>query len=808
MLKQRVDEESGDETYVIKDRVSNRYWLVGPIQFEVARIFAQTGKPYAALKQEVQDCFEDEVTDDDITSVYQDFHQLGLLQLVPEEVAQRQIPLKQYRAALRRFGVTMRRASPPLQAYLREVEAPNADMLALFNAHQALARKYPDDALVLRAGEAFFAADAQEVKRKQMAQMPPVVRLMRVQKPLIDPNEHFDRWLPRLRFIFTRWFFVLTLIVSAFGFAIYAARLPELANMMTVVASNIPLLVICAAIMLFVHECMHGLTCKYFGGEVRDMGVMLMMLTIPAAYADVSDAHLFESRKAKAWVTFAGTYSSFVVAALGTLIWSYTETDTILNHAGLMFAMSGFAVVFSNLNPLIPLDGYFLLCDLTGIENLRERAMPYARAYIAALINKKAPKPAGSPKERTIFLGFYVFATMYQISYVFVMLSLGWMTLVRGGNVATLMLFCLLVYVMYARPYGRKLWQLRKNQPHAFAMAMSAAMILLALAIFVPREAKVTIDAKVVPGVHRELSVGETATVRRLVAHAGEWVDKDALIIELGSEELEIETMRAKSELMQVESELQNLGKGPQEELVNAYEEQARSGRLEQMRRFAAQSRLEGELALGVATVSSLDAAMLGTAASATRAKERQINVDSLYNDPLRRLTIQRAGMKAEYLRRKLMELADRRDAMQIRAPIAGWVIYDQKDFSEGSAIAAGESFGIVAATFALSGVLPEAYMGLFERVTRCEAYVSHARVAVKDVAIWQPKKPDWEKKNHGAVAYAELTAAPTADKSRPPVFFGATGELIVHADKRTSSLWLWTKRSVTEGILDLWRMI
>lgn len=37
------------------------------------------------------------------------------------------------------------------------------------------------------------------------------------------------------------------------------------------------------------HEFAHGLTCKHFGGEVREMGFMLIYFQ-PAFYCNVSDA--------------------------------------------------------------------------------------------------------------------------------------------------------------------------------------------------------------------------------------------------------------------------------------------------------------------------------------------------------------------------------------------------------------------------------------------------------------------------------------------------------------------------------------
>src|SRR5262245_50484791 len=50
------------------------------------------------------------------------------------------------------------------------------------------------------------------------------------------------------------------------------------------------------------HEFAHGLTCKHHGGEVHEIGFLLIFL-MPAFYCNVSDAWLFKERSRRLWVT-------------------------------------------------------------------------------------------------------------------------------------------------------------------------------------------------------------------------------------------------------------------------------------------------------------------------------------------------------------------------------------------------------------------------------------------------------------------------------------------------------------------------
>src|SRR5204863_7484215 len=82
------------------------------------------------------------------------------------------------------------------------------------------------------------------------------------------------------------------------------------------------------------HELAHGLTCKHFGGEVHDMGFLLIYFQ-PAFYCNVSDAWLFPQRSRRLWVTFAGAYFEVFLWSLATLIWRLVEQGTWVSFLAL-----------------------------------------------------------------------------------------------------------------------------------------------------------------------------------------------------------------------------------------------------------------------------------------------------------------------------------------------------------------------------------------------------------------------------------------------------------------------------------------
>ena len=222
-------------------------------------------------------------------------------------------------------------------------------------------------------------------------------------KSLFDPDR-FLTWLaPRLWFFWTRTF----LIVSA-GCIVLAALLcwangDELASSFQSVLrwESIVLVWLTILVVTTCHEFAHGLTCKHYGGEVHEIGFLLLLL-MPCFYCNVSDAWLFREKSKRLWVTLAGGYFELFLWALAVFAWRLTPPDTLLNYlAFVVLSVCGVRTLF-NFNPLIKLDGYYLLSDWLEMPNLHPRALGYFKAHLRRLL-WGAPRPAPEPRGGLLF---------------------------------------------------------------------------------------------------------------------------------------------------------------------------------------------------------------------------------------------------------------------------------------------------------------------------------------------------------------------------------------------------------------------
>src|SRR5208282_4055856 len=121
-------------------------------------------------------------------------------------------------------------------------------------------------------------------------------------------------------------------------------------------------------------------------------------------------------------IAMAGAYSELLICAVATPIWWGTAPGTILHKITyLLLLMTGIAGVLLNWNPLMKLDGYFMLCEAVGISDLKENSTAYVSAWVKKHLWRLPVEVPYVPKSRR--LGFAVYALLsgvysYTVLYI------------------------------------------------------------------------------------------------------------------------------------------------------------------------------------------------------------------------------------------------------------------------------------------------------------------------------------------------------------------------------------------------------
>jgi putative peptide zinc metalloprotease protein len=301
-----------------------------------------------------------------------------------------------------------------------------------------------------------------------------------------DPDRLFTRLEPWLRFAWTRGF----LAVTAGGVAL--AALAAWANRDRLAGSFHDALRwetavwawLALAAVTLVHEFAHGLTCKHFGGEVREVG-FLCVLFVPCFYCDVSDAWLFREKSKRLWVTFAGGYFELVLWAAAVFAWRLTVPGTFPNYLAFVVATACGVQTLFNFNPLLKLDGYYLLSDWLGLPNLKQRADDRAKGHLRRLL-WGAPRPEGDPRGR-LLTAYGLASLLFSLGFLAASLGvlgrlaraeLGWVGLAGVGVLGVLGLGGLLTGLAGGEVMRMVLTRHRRTAAWLTALGAAAAAVV------------------------------------------------------------------------------------------------------------------------------------------------------------------------------------------------------------------------------------------------------------------------------------------------------------------------------------------
>ncbi len=240
-----------------------------------------------------------------------------------------------------------------------------------------------------------------------------------------DPDRILNRILRYTEFLFTPHFFVFSLLVIFLAIVITISNWQDLGYSIKGLFRIATIFKIWIAIFLVIvlHEFAHGLTCKYFGGEVHEMGFLLLYFQ-PCFFCNVSDAYLFKEKSKKLWVTFAGAYCQILIWSVATLLWRITALDTGLNSFLFVVAItSGISVLF-NFNPLIKLDGYYLLSEYLEIPNLRKKAFEFLSSSLKRkFLKDHTGRVEVSSRNKKIYIWYGTLSLLYSaflLSFIFI----------------------------------------------------------------------------------------------------------------------------------------------------------------------------------------------------------------------------------------------------------------------------------------------------------------------------------------------------------------------------------------------------
>jgi len=409
-------------------------------------------------------------------------------------------------------------------------------------------------------------------EKKQKEMIGAVSNILAFRFKGFDPERLLNFMYPYVSWFFTPTATIISLMMALTAlmlvtvqFDVFQSRLPSFQSFFD--AQNWLLIAGVLGVTKVIHEFGHGLSCKHFGGECHEMGVMFLVLT-PCLYCNVSDSWMLPNRWHRAAIGAAGIYVEVVIASIATFIWWFS-VEGPLNYLclNIMFVSSVSTILF-NANPLLRYDGYYILSDVMEVPNLRQKANTILSRKLGAwCLGLEEPEDPFLPKRNQALFALYTVASffyrwvillsiLYFLNKVFEPYGLK----ILGQMIAIASLWGLVfmplkkLYSFFKVP-GR--WSKVKKLRLTATLALLAGVI--GGVLFIPFPASVICEFELQPHDASSVYVEVEGTLEEVFVEPGQQVESGELLARLENLDLQIEMQQLEGQFEAAQVQLKSL---------------------------------------------------------------------------------------------------------------------------------------------------------------------------------------------------------------------------------------------------------
>lgn len=409
--------------------------------------------------------------------------------------------------------------------------------------------------------------------------------------PLINPDKFLAKALPYVKFLgSSRAFFVYTLI-TILGLYFVSRQWDAFIHTFTYFFNLQGIIIYALAIttLKIIHEFSHAFVAKRYGLHVPSMGIALIVLW-PVLYTDVTDGWKLSNRNQRLAISFAGIAAELVAAGIATYGWALSSPGMFQSVLFVIASTSWISTLAINLNPAVRFDGYYILCDLWGIDNLQTCAFNVTRwKFLETFFGVKSPCPIENPPRGRItgLICYAIFTIVYRI---FLYMAVALFVYYEFTKALGILLFFaeIAIFMVWPLTYEiKQVYMVRKSINMNSKTWLAAGIVSLALAWFIlPLPTRESFPAAIQSIQEQAVYVPENSIIQQIAVSKGDSVEQGQTLLVLKSNDvlrllgqslLDQQLIEQEILLVSLDSSLQNYRSAKEAELSKA------RNRLEQM---------------------------------------------------------------------------------------------------------------------------------------------------------------------------------------------------------------------------------
>jgi putative peptide zinc metalloprotease protein len=291
------------------------------------------------------------------------------------------------------------------------------------------------------------------------------------------------------------------------------------------------------------HELAHAYTAIRYGCKVPTMGVAFLVM-FPILYTDTSDTWRIQSAKERVHVGAAGMMMEIYIACIATFCWGFLP-DGILKSAAFILATTSWIMSLAiNLNGLMRFDGYYILSDLLGIQNLQKRSFEVGKWKLTELLFGLGLRPPEALPS-SMLKKLYIYAWSVAVYRFFLFIGIAVLVYYMFFKVLGIILFLVEILWFIVLPAVKLImgwWDMRKMIIRKPRFYITATLFLILLAILVyPWNTSIVVPAVYETQEKSTLYVTTPGYIENNLMEKGLTVEEGDVLMKLTSPELEYE---------------------------------------------------------------------------------------------------------------------------------------------------------------------------------------------------------------------------------------------------------------------------
>jgi putative peptide zinc metalloprotease protein len=417
--------------------------------------------------------------------------------------------------------------------------------------------------------ETNISPDAQVLLRrhKKQRQRKFQGRLMNMLFPRIpfwDPDTFLKRWMPLAGPLISKGGMILWLVTVGLALFMVLPRMGDFAQETgdLLQSGTVEMWLALGAVFLltkFLHEMGHAFTCRRFGGEVHEIGIMFLVL-MPCPYVDASTAWGFPSKWKRILVAAGGMIAEIFIAAIATFVWVLTadNANTAIHQiAYYTMLIASVSTLLFNANPLLRYDGYYILSDWLEIPNLQQKSREYTLGLVKRYVFRvKTTQPLPATFRQKAWLVFYnITSSVYRIFIGFAIMLMVLYQLPEPAQIIGLFLAAGAIVTFFVVPIFKLFKyittdpELHRKRTRAWAFTGMVTAGIIVLLGLIPFPSAVRAQGVAEPLERSYAMVRSPGTVEEILVTAGEYVEKNQVLARLHNDELIAERDKVRHEL-------------------------------------------------------------------------------------------------------------------------------------------------------------------------------------------------------------------------------------------------------------------